>query len=404
MATTAPLIPVVDQATILNQLSEQFLGSSVVVETDLSNIADFGRAYGSLDSTTKQIVTGSLVTLVTKQIVDVKAYGGNGIDVVRSRSNEGYDTSAGIIEMIRPVLPKAISDAEVYDPAPGSSSDPFVNHPIALETLYYNKPISFRYEWSRPERWLTGAFVNAGTFGKVISAIDQTVRNAIQLNVDTVTFALVRASIALNLIGGASPRSINLLAEYNTSTGSATPLTVANCLKSPEFLRFAIHRIFVVSDYLKSYNSLYNEMSYPNFSSEETLNFILHSQFLRSAEQFLQADVFHDEFVRLPKSETVTSWKGLITTAGTAPDFAATSLVNDSFDFTVLGKGKKSVKQSGVVAHLFDDARIGIHDLSVFPTSQFDPVGLKTNIFEHGYGKSAVDPYSQAVTFYVADA
>ena len=135
---TKPLIPVGAAATIVNSLAKQSMGSEALVSDDLSNISDFGRAFEDLDSSTKEIVKSGLITLVTEQLVIAQEYKGNGVDIIRSRGE--YDPSAGIIQKNRPALPQAEDDADVYNPAPNSSSDPYKNYPINFETEYFFKP------------------------------------------------------------------------------------------------------------------------------------------------------------------------------------------------------------------------------------------------------------------------
>lgn len=407
MANTAPIIPVVDQAQILNSLAKQSLGSSVIVQDDLSNIADFGKAFEDLDSATQQIVTEAMITLVTEQIVVNRAYTGIAPDIIRSRETSGYDTSKGIIQKLRANLPTAMSDADVYDPAPGSSSDPFVNHAIDIEASYFSKPISARYEWSVPERWLTGAFLSRDSFAATIAAVGQQVRNAIQLNVDGVSFAQIRGSIGLNLAGVdaavGGPRAFNLLAEYNAGPGVAAPVTFANALSSPEFLRYATHRIYVVLDYMKSYSTLYNEKHYPNFVDNDSLQLVMHSQFRRSAQQFMLSDVYNEEYLQLPHADTVVSWKAMIETGNDIPSFDTTSRIFDKFEMSTIGYPSLQIDQNGVIAHAFHTGRIGIYNLSTRTTSMPDPVGLKTNFFTHVFGRGMIDPYEPGVTFYIAD-
>lgn len=401
MANVAPIIPVVDQSAILNKLTGQLIGSDVIVADDLSNLIDFGSAYENLTAEQRSAVTGQLVTLVTEQLFIVKDFVGTAPDVIRSRETGGFDTSKGLIQKSRPALPKAIDDSAVYDPTPGTSSDPFVNHGIDFQSEYFSKPISARYEWSQPERWMSGAFLSRNGFTNMISAVSKMVNNAITLNVDAVTYAQLRASIALNL-QGTSPRAVNLLKEFNETTGSATPLLAANAMTSPDFLRWAIHRIFNVLDYMKGVSRFYNEKDYPSQVIDPNVIFL--SQFRRAAENFMLSDVFQTEYLSLPGASTVPAWKGLLGAAGGQPNFESASTVKDKFDFSAIGMGKNtSVKQSGVIAHVFDSERIGIYDLSTTTASMFDPVGLKTNFFTHVWGKGLVDPFENAVTFYVAD-
>lgn len=400
-----PLIPVADAAAIVNSLAAQHLGTGVVVNDDLSNITDFGKAYENLDSSTKQIVKSGMITLVTSQLFLVKTYRGNGVDIVRSRS---YEPNDGIIQKNRPALPQAVSDAEVYDPATGSTSDPFKNYPINFETEYFFNPIQYRYQWSKPERWMTGMFLSADGFMNAVQAIDQSIENAIALNIEDTTMSAIRASMVLNLstakenlAGEGTTQAVNLLAKFNKAY--ATDLKAAAALQNPEFMRYAIHEIFVTMDYMKSYSAMYNEKKFPNYTRPEEMHFIQLSQFRRSIDQFVLSDAFHDEYLKLPNGETVAAWKGFLLSATGTPDFESTSTINDTVEVD-WEQDPITVHTSGVLATIFDKERVGIYDLSKKQTNQADAVGLKTNYFTHIFGKSIVDPYENGVTFYIKDA
>lgn len=393
---TKPLIPVGAAASIVNSLAKQSMGSEVVVSDDLSNISDFGRAFEDLDSSTKEIVKSGLITLVTEQLVIAKEYKGNGVDIIRTRS-ETYDPSAGIIQKNRPNLAQAEDDADTYNPAPNSTSDPFKNNPINFETEYFFKPFQFRYQWSIPERWMTGMFLSREKFNQFIAGVDTSIKNSLALNIDNLTLAALRSSIALNL-HGTGPRAINLLKSYNKTFKAS--LKAEQALQTPEFLRWCLNQIAVTLDQLKIYSSLYNEKGYPNFIGDP--NVVILSQFENAAKQYLQADVFNKDLLELPGHSTVVSWKGLVGAKGAVPSFEALSTVKDSFSVS-WEKTPITVDQSGVVAHIFDSERVGIYGLSMKNTSMADPVGLKTNCWTHVCGSTITDPYENGVTFYIKD-
>ena len=393
---TKPLIPVGAAASIVNSLAKQSVGSEAVVSDDLSNISDFGRTFENLDSSTKEIVKSGLITLVTEQLVVAQEYKGNGVDIIRTRSE--YDPSAGIIQKNRPALPQAEDDADAYNPAVGSSSDPYKNFPINFETEYFFKPFQFRYQWSVPERWMTGMFLSRDKFNQFIAGVNTSIKNALTLNIDNLTLATLRSSIALNLNGGASPRAINLLKSYNDTF--KTSLKAAQALQTPEFLRWCLNQISVTLDQLKIFSSLYNEKQYPNFLADPNIVFL--SQFENAAKQFLQADVFNKDLLELPGHNTVVSWKGLTDAKGAVPSFKALSTVKDSFSVSWEAT-PITVNQDGVVAHIFDSERVGIYNLGMKTTSLTDPVGLKTNCWTHVCGSTITDPYANGVTFYIKD-
>lgn len=393
---TKPLIPVGAAATAVNSLAKQYIGTEALLADDLSNISDFGRAFEDLDSGTKEIVKSGLVTLITEQLVIAKEYKGNEVDIIRSRGE--YDPSAGIIQKNRPNLLQAEDDADVYNPAVNSTSDPFKNNPINFETEYFFKPFQFRYQWSIPERWMTGMFLSRDKFNQFIAAVDTSVKNSLTLNLDNITLSTLRSSIALNLDGGASPRAINLLKSYNKAFKAS--LKAEQALQTPEFLRWCLNQIAVTLDQLKIYSSLYNEKAYPNHLADPNVVFL--SQFENAAKQYLQADVFNKDLLELPGHSTVVSWKGLVDAKGAVPSFNALSTVKDTFSVS-WKKTPINVNQEGVVAHIFDNERVGIYNLGMKTTSMADPVGLKTNYWTHVFCSSITDPYENGVTFYIKD-
>ena len=394
--TTKPLIPVGAAASIVNSLAKQSMGSEALVSDDLSNITDFGRSFENLDSGTKEIVKSGLVTLVTEQLVIAREYKGNGVDIIKSRSD--YDPSAGIIQKNRPNLMQAVDDSDAYNPATNSSSDPYKNNPIDFSTEYFFKPFQFRYQWSIPERWMTGMFLSRENFHQFISAVDTSVKNSLALNIDNLTMATLRSSIGLNLHTPTSPRSINLLKSYNKVFKTA--LKAEQALQNAEFLRWCLNQIAVLMDNLTTFSSLYNEMDYPNIMSNPKV--VILSQFENAAKQYLQADVFNKDLLELPGHSKIVSWKSLVNAKGTLPSFEVLSTVKDTFSVT-WENDPITVDQSGVVAHIFDSERCTINNLGMKTTSQADPVGLKTNYWTHVCGSSITDPYENGVTFYIKD-
>lgn len=394
--TTKPLIPVADAASIVNSLTKQYIGTEGILADDLSNISDFGRSFENLDSGTKEIVKSNLITLVTEQLVIAKEYKGNEVDIIHTRS-ETYDPSAGIVQKVRLNLREAVSDKDAYGPDPNTTSDPFKNIEIDAEAKYFYKPFQFRYEWSVPERWMTGMFMTRNKFNEFISAIDVSVKNSLALNIDNITRAVLRSSIALNL-NGASPRAVNLLKTYNNTF--KTSLKAAQALQTPEFLRWSLNQIAVVMKQLSTFSTLYNEMGYANYMSDPKV--VVLDMFENAAKQYLQADVFNKDLLELPGHNTIVSWKGLLSAKGGVPSFESLSTVKETFSVD-WEKNPVTVDQSGVIAHIFDYQRCAIRGLGMKTTSMADPVGLKTNCWTHVCGSSITDPYENSVTFYIKD-
>lgn len=398
-----PIIKVQDSATILNSLAKQYLGTEVIVNDDLSNIADFGNAYDALPDNTRQAINSQAVTLITEQIFHNVDYKGDYPDLIKSR--KAYNAAKGIRQRNYATLPDAIQDLDVYDPEPGSTSDPFINHSITMESEYFCKPFAHRFEFSIPERWGTGMFLSADGWNDLVSAVMSALKSKIRMNEANLSMALIRASIVDDMSTvdtdkistKGSARGINLLARYNAAY--STTLSVDECMLTPEFLRFATNEIWNVFDAMKSYSTVYNGKQYPN-AIDESAYFVMLSRLENAMNTHMLSDAFNERYLQLPNHSTVLSWKGITTTeSGAEPDFTAVSTVKDTA--TIDGK-VVSLDMPGIIATVFASEKLGVYDYSTKETSQYDPVGLKTNHFIHLFGDTEIVRYENSVTFYVA--
>lgn len=390
-------------AAVLNQLSDMYMGGSVAVETDLSNITDFGDALHNLPTPTQDLIISGLAPLVTRELFVTKKFDGLNIDIIRERVE--YGAHDGIVRKTRKPMPQAVDDSIVYNPTAGESSDPFRANPQDFLSRYYGKRFQWKYEWSEPERWMSGAFLSASGFRQAIDQISNEVDNAVTVNIDNITMAAINASIVSTLNAGGS-QAINVLAEYNSGPGADAPLTVANAFESADFLRFATRRIRDIRKLMNTYSRLFIEEQhdgYVTFTRPEDMHVVMLDRFMSAAESNLYSGTFHNEFVKLPRGSTVPAWQALISATG-APDLDSVSTVSASVDGLPWLEGEPvSITQSGVLAHIFDKERIGIYKLAMKQTNQNDPEGLKVNYFTHGFGQTIIDGFEGGVTIYMAD-
>lgn len=397
----AAIIQPVDAYAGLGSLIKQRTGKEILTD----NVVDWlgvGQELANMDGTTSQIVTGDIATLVTEQVVLPAVYKSLDVNIVTSFGE--YTQSVGITQRSRPAIPDLESDKETYDPTPGSSSDPFVNYGIEMFTNYFFKALQAKIVWSIPERVMTGAFLSERGFSDFVTAIYSAVRFQVNAMIDALTFSAIRGSIALTLQQGVGNQLYNLLPEYNVENPDATPLTAANAMTNPDFLRFSSKRINVVMDDMKQTTVLFNEKGYPVATDFDTAHVLILSRFQRDMQAHLQSDTFHKELVALPNHKVVASWQGPLAVANGGITFASASTVKDTFKFSNAdGAAPIAIDQVGVVAHFCSNRRISIEDLGEHTESMRDPDALKTNHFTHLSARTIVDDYEPAVTFIVAD-
>jgi len=102
-----------------------------------------------------------------------------------------------------------------------------------------------------------------------------------------------------------------------------------------------------------------------------------------------------------PAPRTTPFWKNL-GEGEDMPTFADRTRIADKVTLPG-GEAPVTVDTTGIVAHLYDSDRIGLFNVGQKVTSQYDPVGLKRNVFTHVAGRDMLDTYANAVTFVIAD-
>ena len=118
-------------------------------------------------------------------------------------------------------------------------------------------------------------------------------------------------------------------------------------------------------DRLGKISSLFNVGKKDRFTSPDLLHVVLLSEFANSAKAYLQSDTYHDEFVSLPKAETVPYWQG----SGVDYGFASTSKID------IKTSGNNTVTCSGILGVMFDRDALGVSNFDRRVTSNWNPKG-----------------------------
>lgn len=208
--------------------------------------------------------------------------------------------------------------------------------------------------------------------------------------------------IALTINSANGVRAVNLLSLYNTKFSKS--LTPEQAISSPEFIRYASFIMGLYMDRLGRMSQLFNDGGKDRFTPKDRLNIVLLSEFAKAADAYLQSDVYHNEFTKLPKADTVAYWQG----SGVAYDFASTSTVNVQIkvnDKDTSGNPitkNVTVNQSGILGVMFDRYACGVANLDRRVTANYNGRAEFFNNwykFDCGYFD---DPDENFVVFYVA--
>lgn len=381
---------------ILNTITAEILGESVVVNEDLSNVVDVGRAFENLENGLDNYVR-RLQDHIGRMVFVDRVYSGRAPRVLM----DGWEYGS-ILEKVRAALPDA-TENESWELENGASYDPNIFTAPEVSVKFFNKRITFEIPISITERQIKSSFSNGTQLNAFYSMIQTAIENSMTVKLDSLIMRTINTAIAETIhsdyplgsgySAGSGVRAVNLLYLYNeTLPQTATPLTAADAMHDPEFIRFASLQIALYSDRLAVMSTLFNVGGTEKFTPRDRQHLLMLSEFKRAADVFLQSDTFHDEFTRLPVSESITYWQG----SGVDYAFTSTSAVN------VTTPEGHTVNLSGILGVIFDRDTLGVSNLDRRVTTNYNPKAEFWNEWHKADAGYFLDLDENCVVFFVA--
>lgn len=375
-------------ATIVNTLSDQYMGEEAISTVDLSNVVDIGNQVFNLDSVDHYVQ--DLIDQVGKIVMVNRAYRGKTPSLVM----DAWEYGAVLEKITFDEYPEAqVNDS--WNLQDGQSYDPNVFYKPSVSAKFYQKRNTFDIPMSFAARQVKSAFQSATQLNSFFSMIENIIQNSMTIKIDQLAESAINNMIALTVNDNNVNRAVNLLTLYNAAHSGAT-ITAAQAVTYPEFLRFAAYIMKLYSERIQRMSKLFNVGSKERFTPRDRLHVILLSEFAAGAEAYLYSDTYHDQFVHLAKAETVPYWQG----SGTDYAFSSTSkiMVTPNTGSTT----ESPVTVSGILGVMFDRDAVGVSNLDRRVTSNWNARGEFYNNwykFDAGYYN---DPNENFIVFYVA--
>lgn len=375
-------------ATIVNSLSDQYMGAEAVATTDLSNVVDIGNQVFNLDSVDHYVQ--DLIDQVGKIVMVNRAYRGKTPSLVM----DAWEYGAVLEKITFDEYPEAqVNDS--WNLQDGQSYDPNVFYKPSVSAKFYQKRNTFDIPMSFAARQVKSAFQSATQLNSFFSMIENIIQNSMTIKIDQLAESAINNMIALTVSDNNANRAVNLLTLYNTAHPSDT-ITAAQAVTHPEFLRYAAYMMKLYSERIQRMSKLFNVGAKERFTPRDRLHVILLSEFAAGAEAYLYSDTYHDQFVHLAKAETVPYWQG----SGT--DYAFTSTSKIMVTPNTGAATESPVTVSGILGVMFDRDAVGVSNLDRRVTSNWNARGEFYNNwykFDAGYYN---DPNENFIVFYVA--
>lgn len=348
---------------IMNTVTEEVLGESVVVNEDLSNIVDVGTAIFNASAIDNYVK--SLVNHIGKVIFVNRPYSGN----VPSVLMDGWEYGS-VLEKISAELPDA-KENESWELTDGKSYDPNVFYKPVVSAKFFNKRVTFEIPMSFTERQVKESFSNAEQLNGFLSMLYNAVDKSMTVKIDELVMRTINNMIGETLVADytetpdfaskSGVKAVNLLYLYNQRYG--TTLTAEKAITEPEFIRFASYEMGVYVSRMSKISSLFNIGGKDRFTPSDMLHVVMLADFKKAANVFLQSDVFHDSFTELPNADVVPYWQG----SGTGYNFSDISSVN------IKTASGPNVNISGILGVMFDRDALGVTNLDRRVTTNYNP-------------------------------
>ena len=384
---------------ILNDITKEMLGDSVLVKEDLSNIVEVGKAFESLENGYDNYVR-KLHDHIGRMIFVNRLYTGRAPSVLMDAWEYG-----SILEKVRADLPEA-EENESFELEDGNSYDPNVFYKPSVSVKFFNKKVTFEIPVSITQIQVKSSFSSAVQVTAFYSMIATAIQNSMTVKLDALIMRTINAFIGETMYdelpsgtytGTSTVKAVNLLYLYNTMVGAGSAISDASAaLTNPDFIRFASYTMKNYVGRLKDMSNLFNIGETSKFTPIEDMHVVLLNEFKNAAEVYLYDGLnqFNNEYIRFPEADTVSYWQG----SGTGYSFADTSKVY------ITTPSGHDVTVTGVLGVIFDRDALGVANLDRRVTTHYNAKAEFWNEYHKADAGYFIDLDENFVVFYVAVA
>lgn len=382
---------------IANDITTEVLGKSDLLTEDLTNIVDVGKEI--FDNVSYDKYVQSLCDHIGRVVFVDRDYEGTASELKR----DSWEYGAVMEKVYETELPEAVEN-ESWALTDKASYDPNQFNKPKVAAKFFNKRTTFEVDRSLTDLQVKSAFSNPGQLNAFFSMLAGNTKKALTIKTDALAERAINYLI-LNTVNSAFPsvvnnnyasmtsvKAVNLLYLYNTAYSKS--LTAAAAILDPDFIRFASYQMALGVNRLKKVSSLFNAGGIERFTPASLQHIIMHADFKAAADVFLQSNVFHDDYTKLPKATTVPYWQG----SGLDYAFSSTSTIKGTID--VAGT-PKTITMSGVLGVVFDHDAAGIVCENSRVTTQYNPKAEFTNWFYKEDAGYYIDANENAIVYYI---
>ena len=328
---------------LVNGSLKEVNGTSKLLKEDLSNVVDVGKELLNNDDIDRFVK--KLVDRVGKTVFNARQYQGSAPSVLMDAWEYG-----SIVEKVDADLPD-VQENDSWNLQDGKSYDQDIFYQPKVSAKFFNSKVTFDIPMSFTQLQVKSAFSSPTDLNSFLSMLTTKVQNALTVHLDGLIMKTINNFTAQVIHKKTGLQTVNLLALYNTTTGST--LTSAKALTSPDFIKFANLTINSYRDRIAKMSALFNAGGVNKFTPVDNQHLVILSDLASASKVYLEATTINADNVKITNYDTVPYWQG----TGTSYSF------NDISKIDVAIKDDTStveVAQTGILGVLFDTSALGV--------------------------------------------
>lgn len=343
---------------LVNNSLKETIGSSALLNEDLSNVVDTGKEIFSQDDNTIDNFVHKLVDRVGLTVFNNRIYQGSAPSILASSWEFG-----SVLEKVD-AEPQDAEENDSWNLQDGKSYDPNIFYQPKVTAKFFNSKITFDIPLSFTQMQVKSAFNSASELNGFMSMLMNTVTNSMTVNLDNLIMRTINNMTAQTINSAKGLTVVNLLDGYNKQSGQS--LTSAKALQDKDFIRYANLVVNTYKDRISKISTLFNQGGKKRFTPATNQHLVLLSDFASASKVYLESDTIHNDNVQLTGFETVPYWQG----SGTDYGFDSISSIDVSIKD---GSATKEVKASGILGLLFDTNATMVSCSNQRVTTNFNP-------------------------------
>lgn len=398
--------------TLINNVTKEILGETAVVNEDLSNVVDIGKAV--FDATSVDNYVKKLVNHIGKVVFVNRAYAGGVPSVLMDSWEFG-----SVLQKVSMILPEA-TENESWKLVNGQQYKQDVFTAPTIEAKFFNSKVTFEIPMSFTEMQVKDSFSSREQLNGFISMITTGVENSMTVKLDALIMRAINNMTAETLVNGigsgavgskvldftkTSGKAVNLLKLYNDQAATADKVTYATALTNYNFIKFATYTMGIYADRMSKISKLFNIGGKERFTPADMRRCVLLSDFSKAAVTYLQADIQSPDMVALPAHDPVPYWQG----SGTDYGLSSIGIIDvktasgETVKVPTEGAGA-SKKNAAIIGVMFDRDAVGVSNLDRRTTTAYN---AKAEFYNNWYKMDAGyynDLNENFVVFFIGEA